>query len=93
MKSIEKLFRKAAVTIDRHHQACCITISLSAKCLADRELAKYGFIKAFRPINWSNYDYWFGHPYGDTKDILKLRKQHRVFAMLIMAELAKDQGV
>jgi len=53
--------------------------------------AHKGFSKVFKP---RNYDvYWFGEPCCFLESINTKRKNHRVFAMLFMAELAKDQGI
>lgn len=51
--------------------------------------AKCGFSTVF---DKGEYDYWFGYPYYLLENINTKRANHRIFALLLMAELAKDIG-
>lgn len=72
------------------HRPCCPSINekLPRNGVFYNHLAHVGFREAFRPGNHPNY--WFGKCWGLNEKQNNKRKDHRVFALLFMRELAKD---
>ena len=96
---VAEMFLLAAELVDYGstigHRACCSAIGFAqADVHAPSHVvcaAKAGFATAFRPKH--SGPYWFGHPWTYSsagRKALERRKQHRIFAMLFMHELAKD---
>ena len=97
MNNIEKCFRKAAELVDsprlqpriRHHLTCCVALNIRG---ATRR-ARAGFQNVFGQPTV----YWFGAPNRMGREATYAavieRRDARVFALLFMAELAKDQNL
>lgn len=100
MGPIERAFRVAAEILHNshykwsdgvvsHYPACnCVVGTLSTT-----RPALLGFAEVFRPNGIHHYDLWFGPTAGIKEHEILHHQNHRVFALLFMAELAKDQGI
>ena len=71
--------------VDYRHSGCCFALS--------RVGATAPMHTAFRKVFGKPTPYWFGDIYSISRKTNKERKEHRIFALLLMAELAKDQGL
>jgi hypothetical protein len=103
-KKISKLFVEAAKYIDMsvygsitdgygHTAGCgaiCKVLGRNPAYIKAHQM-NTGFSKVFKKRN--GLSYWFGFPFDFSRVINKQRADHRVYAMLLMAELAKDQGL
>lgn len=98
------VYLKAAKIIDMslesdgRHDACCWALTIAYEDSTSRQdhIIHTGFATAFKPED--NPIWWFGARswgYPSRKEYNKLvrNKEHRVYAMLFMHELAKDAGL
>ena len=103
-KKISELFVRAANVIDKSvpmcinsrpygHVAGCSAISIIANNNKKYAFMKVGFCRVFQPTRASQHSWWFGRPFSKNKEVNRRRADHRIYAMLLMAELAKDQGL
>lgn len=101
-----KVFLEAAKLVDASFSLYNGELSNNHKhcCRAIREVAKDHFIiseltdlfgQYFKPKGVSFENFWFGSPWPNhhtPSELLKVaaRKQHRIMALLFMAEISKD---
>ena len=85
-KSTKRARYFGLLDVEYHHSGCCVALS----CVG----ATAPMNKAFKKVFGKRRElYWFGEPWSACEKTNKERKDHRVFALLLMAELAKDQGL
>lgn len=94
-KRLAALYRHAAEladeTIGLYRRGGCLAIHRSAKNENERLFAARAFAEVFAPKGSKRIGYWFGPAYGHGTKFDKAQ-QHRVMALLLMAELAEDQA-
>ena len=104
-KKISELFVRTANVIDNSvtisycispsycHMAGCSALSTVANNSKIHAFMRVGFSGAFQPKGVSRHEWWFGAPFSKKEKVNRRRADHRIYAMLLMAELAKDQGL
>lgn len=74
------------------HMACCSAIITASAIGDDYRRAVAVFKRYFKPRGKSTAAYWFGGNWRLTKEEQQARVDHRVYALLIAACLAYDEG-
>lgn len=100
-KTMAATFLDAADYIDagrpNGHPACCIALAWASQGMGEKNYKdmQEGFAKVFQPKR--DPAYWFGNNFSGHSILdnmsEKRNRQHRVYAMLFMSELAKDVGL